>query len=311
MVLATVGGKDVDWVSPESGALVLVLVACGIAFVWRERHAAEPFVPLRLFQNPVLRIAAPVNFTSGLIFYLGVFFLPVFFQEVAGVDATESGLLLIPLMIGTALATAFAGRRVERTGRYRAWPIVGGVVMTVGVLALTTVGLDTAVAAVAGMGAIVGIGIGCAMQTSILAVQNAVDLADMGMGTSTAILARTLGGTVGTPLLGAVLAAGTPGARPHRGAVRRRAPVGVRGRGTGRPPGHPVRVPAASPGTARHGRDGRGRGAWLTRQPVAPWRPAPRANRSAPASASPARSTPRPCSVSTASVRSSGRSHWA
>ena len=91
VVLATAGGKDVDWVSPESGALALVLVACGVAFVWRERHAAEPFVPLRLFQNPVLRIAAPVNFTSGLLFYLGVFFLPVFFQEVAGVDADGVG----------------------------------------------------------------------------------------------------------------------------------------------------------------------------------------------------------------------------
>ena len=146
VVLATAGGNDVDWVSPESGALALVLVACGVAFVWRERHAAEPFVPLRLFQNPVLRIAAPLNFTSGVLFYLGVFFLPVFFQEVAGVDATESGLLLIPFMIGTAIATSFAGRRVERTGRYRAWPIVGGVLMTLGVLALTTVGFDTAVA---------------------------------------------------------------------------------------------------------------------------------------------------------------------
>jgi EmrB/QacA subfamily drug resistance transporter len=210
VVLATAGGKDIDWVSPESGALVLVLVACVIAFVWRERHAAEPFVPLRLFQNPVVRIAAPVNFTSGMLFYLGVFFLPVFFQEVAGVDATESGLLLIPTMIGTAMATTFAGRRVERTGRYRAWPIIGGVIMTVGALALTTIGLDTSVAVVAGLGAVLGIGIGCAMQTSILAVQNAVDPADMGMGTSTALLSRTLGGTIGTPLFGAVLAAGLP-----------------------------------------------------------------------------------------------------
>jgi EmrB/QacA subfamily drug resistance transporter len=210
VVLATAGGNDVDWVSLESGALALVLVACGVAFVWRERHATEPFVPLRLFQNSVVRIAAPLNFTSGLLFYLAVFFLPVFFQEVAGVDATESGLLLIPTMIGTAMATTFAGRRVERTGRYRMWPIVGGVIMTIGALALTTIGLDTSVAVVAGMGAIVGIGIGCAMQTSILAVQNAVDLADMGMGTSTALLARTLGGTIGTPLFGAVLAAGLP-----------------------------------------------------------------------------------------------------
>ena len=210
VVLATAGGNDIDWVSPESGALALVLVACGVAFVWRERHAAEPFVPLRLFQNSVVRIAAPLNFTCGLLFYLAVFFLPVFFQEVAGVDATESGLLLIPTMIGTAMATTFAGRWVERTGRYRMWPIVGGVIMTIGALALTTIDLDTSAAVVAGMGAIVGVGIGCAMQTSILAVQNAVDLADIGMGTSTALLARTLGGTIGIPLFGAVLAAGLP-----------------------------------------------------------------------------------------------------
>jgi len=189
---------------------VLLFVVCVVAFVWRQRHAAEPFVPLRLFQNAVLRIAAPVNFTSGLLFYLGVFFLPVFFQEVAGVDATVSGLLLIPLMIGTAAATTFAGHRVERTGRYRLWPILGGVIMTIGALALTTVALDTPVAIVAGFGAVVGIGIGFAMQTSILAVQNAVDVADLGMATSTALLARTLGGTVGVPMFGAVLAAGLP-----------------------------------------------------------------------------------------------------
>jgi MFS family permease len=210
VVLATAGGKDVDWISPESGALVVLLLLCGVAFVWRERHAAEPFVPLRLFQNSVLRIAAPVNFTSGLLFYLGVFFLPVFFQEVAGVDATASGLLLIPFMIGTAASTTFAGHRVERTGRYRAWPILGGVAMTVGALALTTIGLDTSVVVVAGLGTVVGIGIGFAMQTSILAVQNAVDISDLGMATSTALLARTLGGTIGTPLFGAVLAAGVP-----------------------------------------------------------------------------------------------------
>ncbi|HLM16730.1 MAG TPA: MDR family MFS transporter [Acidimicrobiia bacterium] len=210
VVLATAGGKDVDWISPESGALVLVLLVCSVAFVWRERHAAEPFVPLRLFQNTVVRIAAPVNFTSGLLFYLGVFFLPVFFQEVAGVDATASGLLLIPFMIGTAASTTFAGNRVERTGRYRTWPILGGVAMTIGALALTTIGLDTSVAVVAAFGTIVGIGVGFAMQTSILAVQNAVDVADLGMATSTALLARTLGGTIGTPLFGAVLAAGVP-----------------------------------------------------------------------------------------------------
>jgi EmrB/QacA subfamily drug resistance transporter len=210
VVLATAGGKDIGWVSVESAALMVVLVACAVSFVLRELSAPEPFVPLRLFSNKVMRAVAPINFTSGLIFYCGVFFLPVFFQEVAGVGATESGLLLIPFMAATALATMLAGHRVGRTGQYRLWPIAGGVVMTVGTLALTTIGLDTGVAAVAALGALVGVGIGFAMQTSLLAVQNGVDPADLGMGTSTALLARTLGGTVGTPLFGAVLAAGLP-----------------------------------------------------------------------------------------------------
>ena len=210
VVLATSGGKDIGWVSPESTLLLLLLVVFSALFVWRELRATEPFVPVRLFRNSVIRAVAPINFTSGLIFYCGVFFLPVFFQEVAGVDATESGLLLIPFMIATALATTFAGRRVERSGSYRAWPIIGGVVMTVGVLALTTIGLDTSVAMVAALGGVVGIGIGFAMQTSLLAVQNGVDPEDLGMGTSTALLARTLGGTIGTPFFGAVLAAGLP-----------------------------------------------------------------------------------------------------
>ena len=152
----------------------------------------------------------PLNFTSGLLFYLGVFFLPVFFQEVAGVDATASGFLLIPLMIGTAVSTTFAGHRVERTGRYRAWPIVGGVAMTVGALALTTIGLDTSVVLVAGFGA--DRRDRHRLRDADVPPRGAERgrLADMGMATSTAMLARTLGGTVGTPLFGAVLAAALP-----------------------------------------------------------------------------------------------------
>ena len=185
--------------------------------------------------------------------------------------------------------------------------------MTLGVLALTTVGLDTRPWSVAGMGTIVGIGIGFAMQTSILAVQNAVDLADMGMGTSTALLARTLGGTVGTPLLGAVLAAGLPAhgatAAQYADALpwvfAAAVPVGLLAILFG------FLLPQR--GRARHRGDRHGRRAGLTlgrRQDQAP-RP-PRGGRrrrrsaSAPSSAPGARRVSIPSSVSTAERAGSG-----
>ena len=109
VVLTTTGGKDFRWVSWQIGALAVAFVGFGALFLRRERVAKEPFIPLRLFDSPMFRIVSALNFASGLLFLGGIFFLPVFFQEVAGVDATDSGLLLAPLMAGTALATRYLG----------------------------------------------------------------------------------------------------------------------------------------------------------------------------------------------------------
>lgn len=212
VLLLTAGGKSMSWVSPETAALTALILGCGWLFVRRERSAREPFVPLRLLTNQVVRVTEVLNFTSGLLFYCGIFFLPVFLQEVAGVSPTVSGLLLIPLMTLTAIATMVAGRWVERTGRYRGWPIAGAVLMTAGVALLATIGLDTPIGVASLFAGVLGTGIGCVMQTTLLALQNRVEPADLGLATSTVLVARTLGGTVGTALFGAVLAAGLPGA---------------------------------------------------------------------------------------------------
>ncbi len=132
VLLLTAGGNDFEWVSPESAGLLAIVAVLAALFVSRERRVPEPFVPIRLLTNSVVRVADFLNFTSGLLFYCGIFFLPVFLQEVADTSPTVSGLLLIPFMSMTALATMAAGRRVERTGRYRIWPIAGGLLMTVG-----------------------------------------------------------------------------------------------------------------------------------------------------------------------------------
>jgi len=138
VVVVTEGGKTLASRSPEVVGLVGAAVAPVLGFVRRERRAPEPFVPLCLFANPVVRVSDALNLLSGLLFYCRIFLLSVFLQEVAGVSPTVSGLLLIPFMTTTALATLLAGRRVETTGRYRAWPIAGGVFMTVGAVLLAS-----------------------------------------------------------------------------------------------------------------------------------------------------------------------------
>jgi EmrB/QacA subfamily drug resistance transporter len=208
--LATGGGNTFAWGSAWTVLLASGIVLLTVLFVHRERRAPEPFVPLRLFTNAVVRMSGALNLTSGILFFCGIFFVPIFFQEVKGISPLESGVLLVPYMTTTALTTLLAGRRVEHTGRYRAWPILGAVLMTIGVGLLALVGEDTPVGLVAAGAAVLGAGVGFVMQTSLLAVQNRVDPADLGIATGSALLGRTLGGTVGTALFGAVLAAGLP-----------------------------------------------------------------------------------------------------
>ena len=155
-----------------------------------------------------VRATFPINFGSGLMLLCGVFFLPVYLQEVAGLSPFESGLLLAPMMFGAAIGTLIAGRRVETTGRYRRWPIGGSVLMTIGVALLATLQESTPVALAIAFGGILGLGVGFVMQTSLLATQNSVDHRDLGTATSTALLFRLLGPAVGTPVFGAVLNAG-------------------------------------------------------------------------------------------------------
>jgi MFS family permease len=208
VLLASQGGDEFAWASPAALALVTLAALLGVAFVMRERSAPEPFVPLRLFRNRVVRVADALNVTSGMLFFCGIFFLPQFLQEVAGASPTTSGLLLIPYMVATAATTLVSGRRVERTGRYKVWPIVGGVCMTAGVGLLATIRIDTPMALATAFAALLGAGVGFTMQPSLLALQNGADREDLGIATSSALLGRTLGGTIAVPIFAAILRSG-------------------------------------------------------------------------------------------------------
>jgi EmrB/QacA subfamily drug resistance transporter len=208
VLLVSGGGESWEWLSPMTAGLAILAIVLGVLFVVRQRYAPEPVLPLRLFADPIVRATSPINFASGMVLLCGVFFLPVFLQEVSGVSPFESGLLLSPMMFGAALGTLIAGRRVERSGHYRRWPIIGSVLMTLGLVLLATLGVSTPVGLAIAFGGVLGLGVGFVMQTTLLAVQNSVEHRDLGIATSTALLFRLLGPAVGTPIFGAVLNAG-------------------------------------------------------------------------------------------------------
>ncbi len=211
VLVATLGGEHLPWGSAPLIALAAAVPALTVLFVRRELVAPEPVLPLGLLRDRLIRASIGVNVASGVLIWCGIFFVPLFVQEVRGASPTSAGFTLMPLMFGAAIGTVIAGRAVERSGRIRSWPIAGSLLMAAGTGVLATLGLDSPIAVVA-LGALtLGLGVGFVMQPSLLAAQNAAPLTDLGTATSTVLLFRALGSTVGIPIFGGILNAGLSG----------------------------------------------------------------------------------------------------
>jgi MFS family permease len=187
-------------------------------FVARERSAAEPFLPLHLFRDPVFAVVCAVLFLTTLAFFAVIVFMPIVLQVVEGASATGSGLLLLPLLFGATASTAASGRVISRTGRYKAFPVAGLALMAVGLLALSRIGTGTSELTAGVILAVFGLGFGMVSQVLTVAVQNAVDRRDLGIATASANLFRSLGGSVGVAVFGAIFASrlGTASVEPER-----------------------------------------------------------------------------------------------
>src|SRR4051794_38264163 len=204
VLVTSLGGNTWAWDSPQViaiGALALVLLA---AFVLVERRAAEPVLPLRLFQNRVFAVGSAVGLIVGFALFGAVTFLPLFFQTVNGAGPTEAGLRLIPLMAGLLVTSIASGQIISRVGRYKAFPIIGTALIVIGFLLLSTMDTHTHGLRAALDLLVLGLGLGCVMQVLVLAVQNAVDYTDLGVATSGATLFRSIGGAIGTATFGAI-----------------------------------------------------------------------------------------------------------
>jgi predicted MFS family arabinose efflux permease len=205
LLLALVwGGNMYAWSSPLIVVLLVASVVLAVAFVVREQRAPEPVLPLPLLRNPILAISSAALFFSTSAFFAAVVFLPLFLQLVRGDTATSSGLLLLPLMLGTTVSAASSGRVISWTGRYKWFPVVGLALMAVTLFSFSQMGTATAPLTTALLMALFGLGFGMVGEVLILAVQNAVDQHELGTATGAANLFRALGGAVGVAVYGSI-----------------------------------------------------------------------------------------------------------
>ncbi|MDQ1702896.1 MAG: hypothetical protein QOF57_2148 [Frankiaceae bacterium] len=201
----TLAGQHSEWTKPQYLGLIAAFVLLTVAFVLIERRAAEPILPMRLFQRSIFTVASIYSFLAGIAMFGAVIFLPEYLQVVKGMSATESGLAMIPMVVGIAGLSIVAGRLVSKTGRYKVWPIAGAVILVIGMFDLAHLHTNTPYWQIALGAFIVGTGLGFTMQTLMVAVQNDVEYRDMGTATSGITFFRQIGSALGVALLGSIL----------------------------------------------------------------------------------------------------------
>ena len=206
VLLADLGGTTYAWTSGFTIGLVAAWIVGTMAFLLVERRAAEPVLPLRLFANRAFSVTSSVGFIVGFALFGSVTYLPLFLQVAKGASPTASGLQMLPMMGGMLLTSISSGQIISRTGRYKIFPVIGTLVMSLGLLLLSRMTNETSTLVASGIMLIMGLGLGMVMQVLVIAVQNAVEYRDLGVATSGATLFRLIGGSVGTAILGAIFA---------------------------------------------------------------------------------------------------------
>ncbi|MEU6982456.1 MFS transporter [Streptomyces sp. NPDC046324] len=206
VLLTSWGGTEYAWDSRVIVGLAAGAAATTLLFLVVEHFAPEPLIPLRLFRDSVFTVTSLVGAVVGIALFGAASYLPTFLQMVEGASATESGLLMLPLMGGIVLASIVSGQLITRTGHYKIYPVLGGAVSVVGMWLLSRMETDTPRLHHSVWQAVLGVGIGLVMPVLILAVQNSVRPGDLGTATSAHNYFRQIGGSVGAAVFGTLFA---------------------------------------------------------------------------------------------------------
>ncbi|RKQ92066.1 EmrB/QacA subfamily drug resistance transporter [Solirubrobacter pauli] len=210
-------GTDYAWTSPQVLAAFVVGAVAILAFGFVERRAGEPLLPLTLFRKRTFAVSTLAALGIGAVLFGITIYVPVYMQGVLGASATSSGVVLIPLTLGWVVASFTSGQLISRTGRYRIYPLIGSTTVLAGTLLLTTLDVDTSRTLASAYLVVIGVGMGLMFQTFVIATQNRVDVADLGVATAAIQFFRSMGGSLAVAVLGALLIARLPaGIDPNR-----------------------------------------------------------------------------------------------
>ncbi len=198
------GKKDEGWDSPLTWAFGAGLVLAATAFVLVERRAEDPIIPLSLFKNRIFVNSTAIGFTLGLGMFAAIAFVPTFLQMSSGTSAAESGLLMLPMMVGLMGMAIFSGIRISKTGKYKLFPVLGATLTIAAMLWLTTLTAATPIWVICVQLFIFGAGLGSIMQVIVLVVQNSVPADQIGTATSTNNYFREVGASLGVAVFGSI-----------------------------------------------------------------------------------------------------------
>ncbi len=204
VLFSSLGGNTYAWSSAPIIAMIVIGIALLALFPFVERRAAEPILPLDLFQNRVFVVTSAVGFIVGLALFGAITYLPLYLQVVQGYSPTGSGLTLTPLMGGLLVTSIISGQLISHYGRYKPFPIAGTALMTVAVFLLSLLAVHTPLWRLIVAMIVLGLGLGMVMQVLVLAAQNAVDYKLLGVATSGSTLFRQVGGSIGVSAFGAI-----------------------------------------------------------------------------------------------------------
>jgi len=204
ILLTSLGGTTYPWASTPIYILGVAGALLVVAFIFVERRAAEPVLPLHLFRRRTFSVTSIVGFIVGFAMFGAITYLPAFFQVVKGISPTISGVYLLPLMAGLLIVSIGSGQLIAKTGKYRFFPIAGSAVMTIGLFLLSRMGVTTPTVLDALYMLVLGMGIGGVMQVLVIIVQNGVPHSELGVATSGATFFRAIGGSFGTAIFGAI-----------------------------------------------------------------------------------------------------------
>jgi EmrB/QacA subfamily drug resistance transporter len=204
VLVATWGGTEYGWGSGTIVGLSAVAVAAAVAVLFVERRAVEPILPLIVCRNSNVSLITLIGFFVGFVMFGAMTFLPLFQQTVQGASATNSGVLLMPMLLAMMVISLIAGRITTQSGRYKVFPIAGGALIIVGLYLLSRMDIGTTRFTSGLYMAVLGAGMGFLMQITMLVAQNSVEMKYMGVASSTATLFRTIGGSFGVSIMGAL-----------------------------------------------------------------------------------------------------------